>query len=436
MIYDLRLALENIGITSLNEMQEASLRAYKKSDNIILLSPTGSGKTLAFLLPLIESLDTEKNDIQALILTPARELAMQIENVFRSLKSGLRVVCCYGGHDINVETRSLAHAPALLIGTPGRILDHIEHGTINISTVSTIILDEFDKSLEFGFLCEMERIFSYLPNLHKRVLTSATNVVDIPAFTGVVSPCTLDFQHNAAPDLTVKSVYSRGESKLDTLYKLLCELDEAPVLIFCNFRERAEEVSDYLWEREVDNQFFHGGMEQDERERALCKFRNGSTNIFISTDLASRGLDIPEIKYIIHYHLPNKEDAFIHRNGRTARMNASGTAFLLFDDEDELPEYLTEAPETFSLTGKNSSPATPRWTTLYIGKGKKDKVNKMDIVGFLCQKGQLKKEYIGKIEVKDYHAFVAVRRGNIRQLLSRIRNEKIKNMKTKIDIAR
>ena len=433
---DIQDKLKAIGITSLNEMQQASLKAHREADNIILLSPTGSGKTLAFLLPLLERLDRQEPYVQALILTPARELAMQIENVFRSLKSDFRVVCCYGGHDINVETRSLAHPPALLIGTPGRVLDHIEHETIDISTTSTVILDEFDKSLEFGFLDEMERIFSYLPNLRKRVLTSATNVVEIPTFTGVVSPCILDFQHESTPDLTIRSVYSQGESKLDTLYKLLCELDKAPVLIFCNFRERAEEVSNYLWDQQVDNEFFHGGMEQDERERALCKFRNGSTNIFISTDLASRGLDIPEIKYIIHYHLPKTEDAFIHRNGRTARMNASGTVFLLFDEDDRLPEYLPEAPETFTLTGKNTSPATPEWTTLYIGKGKKDKVNKMDIVGFLCQKGQLKKEDIGKIEVKDYHAFVAVRRGNTRQLLSRIRNEKIKNMKTKIDIAR
>ena len=433
---DIQDKLKAIGITSLNEMQQASLKAHREADNIVLLSPTGSGKTLAFLLPLLESLDRQDPNVQALILTPARELAMQIENVFRSVKSDFRVVCCYGGHDINVENRSLAHPPALLIGTPGRVLDHIEHETIDISTTSTVILDEFDKSLEFGFLDEMKHIFSYLPNLRKRVLTSATNVVEIPAFTGVVSPCILDFQHNATPNLTIKSVYSRGESKLDTLYKLLCELNEAPVLVFCNFRERAEEVSNYLWKRDVDNEFFHGGMEQDERERALCKFRNGSANIFISTDLASRGLDIPEIKYIIHYHLPKTEDAFIHRNGRTARMNASGTAFLLFDEEEALPEYLPEAPETFTLTGKNTSPATPGWTTLYIGKGKKDKVNKMDIVGFLCQKGQLGKDDIGKIEVKDYHSFVAVRRGNTRQLLSRIRGEKIKNMKAKIDIAR
>lgn len=429
--------LSAIGITSLNEMQQASLEAHRTTNNIVLLSPTGSGKTLAFLLPLLESLDTNVSNVQALILTPSRELAMQIEQVFRSLKSGYKVVCCYGGHDINVENRSLAHAPTLVVGTPGRILDHIVHGTINTNSISTIILDEFDKSLELGFQEDMQDIFAHLPYLWKRTLTSATSAVEIPEFTGLRSPQVLDFLENATPiKLTVKSVHARGNNKLDTLYKLLCELDEGPTLIFCKYRERSEEVSKYLWDKGVSNEYFHGGMEQDERERALCKFRNGSTYIFISTDLASRGLDIPEIKYIIHYHIPDTEESFIHRNGRTARMNASGTAFLLLGEEEALPEFLPEAPETFPLTGKHDFPAEPYWTTLYIGKGKKDKVNKMDIVGFLCQKGNLKKEEIGRIEVKDYHAFVAVKRGNLRKLLSLIRHEKIKNMRTKIELAR
>lgn len=420
--------LKNIGINSLNEMQQASLEAHRENQHIVLLSPTGSGKTLAFLLPLLDTLDPRNTDIQALIITPSRELALQIEDVFRSLKTGYKVMSCYGGHDINVEIRSLSYPPALLIGTPGRLLDHFKRGSVNGQAITTVILDEFDKSLEMGFIDEMQQIFFFLPRVTRKTLTSATHAVEIPPFTGVTSPRVLDYLQDSIPAVSLKTVRSDGD-KLDTLYRLLCELDEAPVLIFCNFRERAEEVSNYLWDREVDNEFFHGGMEQDERERALCKFRNGSTNLFISTDLASRGLDIPEIKYIIHYHLPKTEEAFIHRNGRTARMNASGTAFLLIDEEDNIPEYLSDLPATHTLTGKHDAPPTPRWTTLYIAKGKKDKVNKMDIVGFLCQKGQLLKEDIGKIEVKDYHSYVAVRRGNIRQLLARVRNEKIKNMK-------
>ncbi len=429
--------LQSLGISSLNEMQETSLKAHQKANHIILLSPTGSGKTLAFLLPLLENLQPNNTDTQAIILTPSRELALQIEQVFRSLKSGFKVVCCYGGHDINIENRSLAYTPTLIIGTPGRIVDHITKGSIKTTSISTIILDEFDKSLEFGFQEDMETIFSHLPYLHKRVLTSATSSIKIPDFIGLQDPLVLDFLENAQPiKLTIKSVYTEKDNKLDTLYKLLCDLEEGPTLIFCNYRGRAEEVSNYLWDKGVNNEYFHGGMEQEERERVLCKFRNGSTYIFISTDLASRGLDIPEIKYIIHYHLPEKPESFTHRNGRTARMNASGTAFLLLDRDELLPNYLTEIPETFCPVGKYPAPAEPYWSTLYIGKGKKDKVNKTDIVGFLCQKGDLKKEDIGKIEVKDYHSFVAVKRGNLRKLLSLIRREKIKNMRAKIEISR
>ena len=430
-------SLQALGISSLNEMLETSLKAHRETDHIILLSPTGSGKTLAFLLPLLENLAPDNTKAQAIILTPSRELALQIEQVFRSLKSGFKVVCCYGGHDINVESRSLAYTPTLIIGTPGRILDHVTRGTIDTTSISTIILDEFDKALEFGFQEDMETIFSYLPHLQKRVLTSETSAIEIPKFTGLRNPLMLDFLEGAAPiKLTLKSVYTEGNNKLDTLYKLLCDLEEGPTLIFCNYRERAEEVSNYLWDKGVNNEYFHGGMEQEERERVLCKFRNGSTYIFISTDLASRGLDIPEIKYIIHYHLPEKPESFTHRNGRTARMNASGTAFLLLDRDESRPDFLTEIPESYHSVGKYPAQADPFWSTLYIGKGKKDKVNKMDIVGFLCQKGNLKKEDIGKIEVKDHHSFVAVKRGNLRQLLSLIRREKIKNMRAKIELSR
>ena len=429
--------LQTLGISSLNEIQETSLKAHRENDHIILLSPTGSGKTLAFLLPLLENLDPDSTKAQAIILVPSRELALQIEQVFRSLKSGFKVVCCYGGHDINVESRSLSYIPTLIIGTPGRILDHITRGTIDTDSISTIILDEFDKALEFGFQEDMETIFSHLPHLQKRVLTSATSAVKVPEFTGLRTPLVLNFLEGASPiKLTLKSVYIENHNKLATLYKLLCDLEEGPTLIFCNYREQAEEVSNYLWDKNVNNEYFHGGMKQEERERVLCKFRNGSTYIFISTDLASRGLDIPEIKYIIHYHLSEKTESFIHRNGRTARMNASGTAFLLLEKDAPLPDYLADVPETYTPVGKYPAPAEPYWSTLYIGKGKKDKVNKMDVVGFLCQKGKLKKEDTGKIEVKDYHSFVAVKRGNLRKLISLIRKEKIKNMRAKIEISR
>lgn len=425
-------ALANIGIEALNEMQQAVLDAGTAKD-MVLLSPTGSGKTLAFLLPLLTTLTGEEKKIQALIVAPSRELALQIETVFRSLGAGYKVYCCYGGHPLRTEKKSLEHPPTLLIGTPGRIVDHLERGNINLDSVRTLILDEFDKSLELGFLSEMKEILSHLPGLRRRVLTSATEAVEVPAFTGITSPVRLSFLTGVkeSKGLTLRVVKSPEKDKLDTLYRLLGELQGESALIFCNFRETVERVSEYLTRMGVDNEFFHGGMEQPERERALSLFRNGSATVFISTDLASRGLDIPEVKHVIHYHLPVNEEAFIHRNGRTARMHAEGNAYLILNEAETVPDYINREPEEFFLPAEARKPLRSEWVTLTINKGKRDKLSKKDVVGFLFQKGELEKDDLGVVEVKESGSFAAVKRDKLPALLDRIRNEKIKNMKAK-----
>lgn len=425
-------ALANTGIEALNEMQETVLNVGTTKD-MVLLSPTGSGKTLAFLLPLLTTLTDEEKKIQALIIAPSRELALQIETVFRSLGAGYKVNCCYGGHPIRTEKKSLEHPPTVLIGTPGRILDHIDRGNIDLDTVRTLILDEFDKSLELGFLSEMKDILSHLSRVRRRVLTSATEAIDIPSFTGITAPVRLSFLTGVreAKGLTLRVVNSPVKDKLETLYKLLGELRGGSALVFCNLREAVERVSNYLTEMGVDNEYFHGGMEQPERERALSHFRSGSATVFISTDLASRGLDIPEVKNVIHYHLPLNEEAFIHRNGRTARMNAEGTAYLIINEIESVPEYITHEPETFFLPEVARIPVRSEWVTLTINRGKRDKLSKKDIVGFLFQKGALEKEDLGVVEVKESCSFAAVKRDKLPTLLTRIKEEKIKNMKAK-----
>lgn len=422
-------ALANTGIEALNEMQQAVLDAGATKD-MVLLSPTGSGKTLAFLLPLLTTLLNEDRRIQALIIAPSRELALQIETVFRSLGAGYKVNCCYGGHPIRTEKKSLEHPPTILIGTPGRILDHIERGTVDLDTVRTLILDEFDKSLELGFLKEMKEIVSHLCGVRRRVLTSATAAIEIPPFLGIASPVRLSFlsETTESKGLTVHLVNSPVKDKLETLYKLLGELKGGSALVFCNLREAVERVSNYLTERGVSNEYFHGGMEQPERERALSHFRNGSASVFISTDLASRGLDIPEVKNVIHYHLPLNEEAYIHRNGRTARMHAEGDAFLILNEIESVPEYLSRETEEFFLPEEAKIPESSEWITLTINRGKRDKLSKKDVVGFLFQKGKLEKEDLGIVEVKESCAYAAVKRGKYAPLLDRIRNEKIKNM--------
>ncbi len=430
--------LAYLKIEKLNEMQLASIEAIEKKGDVVLVAPTGSGKTLAFLLPLVKKLDPNLKSVQTLILAPSRELALQIEQVFRSMGTEFKVNCCYGGHSMSIEKKNFSEPPAVLIGTPGRIADHIDRGNFDIDNIYNLVLDEFDKSLEFGFEKEMSFIIRKIKSIRKRILTSATQSIEIPDFVGLRTPTQLNFstEKEKEGNLSVKMVVSDDKDKLVTLFKLICSIEGGSTLIFCNHKEAVERVSHFLTGKSVVNEYFHGGLEQDDRESALIRFRNGSNNLLISTDLASRGLDIPEIRNIIHYHLPSKGEAFIHRNGRTARMNATGTTFIIKSADEALPDYIFPVPEIFNLSAEYDLPEHPGWITLYIGAGKKDKVNKMDIVGFLLKTGKLEKEELGLIDVKDNSSYAAVKREKIDELLHNISDEKIKNKKVKIQIAR
>ncbi len=430
--------LEKLKIKSLNEMQLASIEAIDKNNNVLLLSDTGSGKTLAFLLPLIKLLNSTTTSTQAIIIVPSRELALQIETVFKSMGTDLKVTCCYGGHMRETEENNLKQPPALLIGTAGRLADHIRRGNITLDSIETLVLDEFDKSLELGFQEEMSFIISSLKSITKRILTSATEALEIPSFIGMAEPVKLDFLHekDTATGLTVKTLLSDGKDKLETLFRLICMLGNRSMIVFCNHRESVERTSKWLKEKDIINVFYHGALEQQERDAALCKFRNGTANILITTDQASRGLDIANIRYIIHYHLPGNEDIFTHRNGRTARMDASGTAIVILSPEEKLPGYINENAEEIELPATTVLPEKPHWSTLFIAAGKKDKVNKIDIVGFLSNRGQLKKEDIGLIEVKDFFSFAAVKKIKVSNTLQLIKEQKIKNKKIKIAVAK
>lgn len=422
-------ALQRLGIAQLNAMQQAALEAGTARD-LVLLSPTGSGKTLAFLLPLLPELE-DAGRVQVLVIVPSRELALQIDRVFRAMGTGLKATCCYGGHPFQTEKRSLEQPPAVLIGTPGRLLDHLERGDMDLRGVHTVILDEFDKSLELKFVPEMKRILQQMPGVRRRVLTSATAAIEVPEFVGLRRPLELSFLEDKPRGLKLFAVHSPEIDKLDTLYKLLGELQGEPALVFCNYRESVDRVGDYLQQQKVEAVCFHGGLEQPEREQRLARLANGSTAVFITTDLAARGLDIPEVRHIVHYHLPLNEEAFVHRNGRTARMHATGTAYLLLNPIEEVPAYVPADVPEFFLPDETRVPKPAAWETLHINKGKRDKVSRGDIVGFLCQKGGLKPEEVGRIDVFESCALVAVRRGLKKNLLARIRNEKIKNKQAK-----
>ena len=435
--YSIQQILSRLKIDALNDMQLAAQDAGSKTNDIILLADTGSGKTLGFLLPVLSTIDADNPLTQVLVIVPSRELAQQIEQVFKAMGTGFKVTCCYGGHKRETEENNLKQAPTLIIGTPGRLADHIRRGNIQVQGIRTLVLDEFDKSLESGFEDEMSFIIGSLPSLEKRILTSATEALEIPAFIGLNDPIRLNYlSGNSSPALAIQWVKSEDKDKIETLFQLICMLGNRSAIIFCNHRESVERTSELLKEKGIVNVFYHGAMEQQERDAALCKFRNGTSNVLVTTDLAARGLDIPNIRYIIHYHLPSSEEVFTHRNGRTARMEASGTTILILSPEEKWPSYVDKDIEKITLPATSVLPDKPKWSTLFISAGKKDKVNKIDIVGFLANRGQLKQEDIGLIEVKDFFSFVAVRKSKAGHALELIKEQKIKNKRVKIHVAK
>lgn len=433
---ELQPIYEKLQIQEMNQMQKSTFQSSENEQDIILLSPTGSGKTLAFLFPVLRNLQKDISGIQAIILVPARELALQIEQVFKNMGTDFKVTICYGGHDKKIEINNLTQAPAVLIGTPGRIAYHLKNNNFEPKTIKTLVLDEFDKALELGFEEDMNFIISSLKNISQRFLTSATSMDNIPKFVGLDNEKIINFLKlgEAKPNIQLKKVMTIPEEKLETLFKLICKIGNKRTLIFCNHRDAVDRISELLREKGIDRETFHGGMEQDERERALLKFRNDSTRILITTDLASRGLDIPEVESIVHYQLPPKEDAFIHRNGRTARMHAKGFAYLIMTEEENFPFIKGNTPEE-NVTENYRIPAKTPFQTIYISAGKKDKVNKVDIVGYLIKKGELAKEDVGIIEVKDTTSYVAVARNKVKDVLKKLANEKLKGKKIKMEIA-
>ena len=334
--------LSKLNIHALNPMQEEAISVINDTINTILLSPTGTGKTLAFLLPVIKILDPECNDIQALILVPSRELAIQIEQVARSMGSGFKVNAVYGGRPMSKDKTEIKHVPAILIGTPGRIADHFINDRFSKKNIKTLILDEFDKSLEIGFEMEMREIIGQLPHINKRVLTSATHNAEIPGFVRLNNPTIVNYlSEKTISKLEIKTVKLSSNNKLQALLDLIEYLGDQPGIVFCNLRESIEQVSRFLDKNNIMHSCFSGGMEQKDRERSLIKFRNGTSQILIATDLASRGIDVPELKFIVHYEMSRTLEEFTHRNGRVGRVESNGTAYVMkFENKDNKNSFL------------------------------------------------------------------------------------------------
>lgn len=439
--------LQRLGISQLNDMQEEALAAIVHSnDDVVILSPTGTGKTLAYLLPLVQLINEEKPSLQAIVVTPGRELALQSSEVLKSMGCGLHSMAVYGGRPAMDEHRELRKVcPQIIFGTPGRLNDHLVKGNIVADDVRFLIIDEFDKCLEMGFQNEMAILLGNLPYVKRRVLLSATESEVMPRFVNIGHTQRLDYrqeEEQVSSRVHIYSIESPQNDKLEPLRQLLLERGEESTVVFLNYRESVERVADYLRKAGFTLSAFHGGLEQKQREDALYRFANGSANIMVCTDLASRGLDIPDIDNIVHYHLPETEQNYVHRVGRTARWDKQGRSFFLLKAGEHIPDYVEETPTAYNLKADVDDstpervPARPKMVTIYIGKGKRDKLSRGDIVGFLCKKGGLQGSEIGKISVEERFTYVAIAREKLRQVLKNTAGEKIKGVKTIIEEVR
>ena len=424
---------------TLNAMQTAVCNELlEHTDNLMVLSPTGSGKTLAYLLPLTQLLDAQSNQVQAVVVVPGRELALQSATVLKDMGCGLRGMACYGGRATMDEHRKLREVqPQIVFATPGRLNDHLQKGNIDTHAIRYLFIDEFDKCLEMGFHDEMQQLIGLLPKAIRSVLLSATPAEELGSQTLVTRFFkVLNFlpeDEQVSQRVTIYRVQSEEKDKLPTLRQLLLSFQGASTIVFLNYRDAVERVATYLREQGFAVSHFHGGMEQRQREDALYRFSNGSASILVSTDLAARGLDIPNIANIVHYHLPETEDGYVHRVGRTARWDKHGKAFFILHGQEQIPAYVDADVADFVLPQVLPEPTQPHFQTLYIGKGRRDKLSKTDIVGFLCKKGGLKGDEIGRIDVRDRYTYVAVARTKAKQVVQRTQGEKIKGLRTVIE---
>ena len=428
---------ERLGIDTLNDLQRAALDLWKQPNfgDLVLYSPTGTGKTLAFALCLLYSLQPPMGKLQAVVMAPSRELVMQTADILRTLAHGYKVTPCYGGHAASDEKASLSVTPDIIVATPGRLLDHLQRGNIDLSGVRLLVLDEMDKSLELGFEDEMRRLLRQMPRLRRRILASATVLDVVPDYVRLHEPHVIDVLGRAgvpAERIDVWQVTADKKDKLDTLMRLLCSLDGAKTIVFVGFRESAERVCQYLRQHGIAAGLYHGALQQHERECAVAMLGNGSSRVLVATDLASRGLDIDKVEHIIHYHLPVNEQAYVHRNGRTARVDATGNAYIILADGEHLPDYIT-IDRQFSLGSSGKFPEAPM-ATLYFQAGKKEKLSRGDIMGFIAKGGGIDPGAIGRIDVRDHYSLAAVPREQANRVLKTLQPLKIKGKKVRISL--
>ncbi|MHC2992565.1 RNA helicase [Pontibacter sp. HJ8] len=430
-------------------IQQAAIPILLKGNDVAGQAETGSGKTAAYGLPILHQVNPELQAVQALIIVPTRELAVQVRQELKQFAqqiSNLKISAFYGGHAFSQERASLAFPPQVLVGTPGRLTDHLYRRTLDLSQVKQLVLDEADKLLEMGFAEELDQIIEALPPKRQSILFSATmpEAVNKLITESLQKPQFVQVSPNAIPDqVKLMGIKVQQAEKQQALLALLKGINPAGTVVFCNTRGASDEVAGMLRQQGFAANALHGGMEQPDRDKAMTLFRNSTTQVLVATDLAARGLDIASLNTIIHYELPDDEAAYLHRSGRTGRAGRNGVVYTFATQRDEktlrewglvrMDEWLTP-----DLLAARASEATPEvaedFTTLHINAGRKDKLSPRDIVGALIAEAGLKADQIGKIEVQDKASFVAVPTSHSQHIVTALGNGKIKGRKFRVSI--
>ncbi|HSR74383.1 MAG TPA: ATP-dependent RNA helicase DbpA [Sulfurovum sp.] len=429
--------LKILNFTNMTEIQDKAINPILEGKDILAQSKTGSGKTLAFGLPCVVNTDINKNRPQTIIITPTRELAEQVANQLRKVaayKPNLKILTLYGGVPLRAQADSLAKGAHILIGTPGRIQDHLAKETLVLDSIKTLVLDEADRMLDMGFYDEIVKIGSNMPRSKQTLLFSATFPEKIEELAKALLKQPVAIKVDTVQESTkIDEILYETSDKFKTLTALIQSYKPKSLLVFCNTKAEVVSLTDSLHQHGHSVIDIHGDLDQRERNESVIAFSNGSKRIMVATDVASRGLDIKEIELVINYDLPFDQEIYTHRIGRTGRADATGTAISLYGPgESEKCAYITSQARTAQLKDLRVDAKfkmVSEYDTLCINGGKKTKLRAGDILGTLCKEVGLDPNMIGKIDITDTKSYVALHHTVIDRVFKALKKTPIKKKK-------
>jgi ATP-independent RNA helicase DbpA len=438
--------LNALGYTQMTPIQEQALPPALDGQDLIAQAKTGSGKTAAFGIAMLNKVDPKSSSVQGLVICPTRELSTQVAEQLRLLaryRPNLKVVVLCGGVPMAPQIKSLAHGAHVVVGTPGRLMDHLQKGHLHLDEIHTLVLDEADRMLEMGFKEAMIDIIAHTPKQRQTLLFSATFPQDIEAISRRFqrTPLQIAVQAQHGMETIDQQFYlCHHKDKLNALARLLSYHAFEHGMIFCNTKALVQEVTAFLTDKGFSAVALHGDMEQREREQILIRFKHQSVNLLVATDVAARGLDIEALPVVINYEFPRNHDTYIHRIGRTGRAGLEGVAMTLFTEKeryklDNLSEFQGQALAYESIDQVpfvRGNQVVPKFMTLYISGGRKDKLRRGDVLGAIVKEAGVEAQAVGKIDVVEHSTYVAVAADQAGKIVSALNQSKIKGRKFKV----